>query len=181
MPPLPSFTHRLVRTPWFLVRRVGLRERGAITHARHPRTARFSSLDPSFGRYFQSEYFKRDRGAKGPSIWKDVTTTRQGQPVQGLVQRIKLPSRCLRGELPKKALGNLTNLTVLDLRGNALKGELPKELPVSLKKLILGKRLGNNNNEFTGGIPSEWGALANLKQLEMDCCGLDGKLLGTPC
>jgi len=47
----------------FLVRRVGLRERGAITHARHPRTARFSSLDPSFGRYFQSEYFNRDRGA----------------------------------------------------------------------------------------------------------------------
>ena len=32
-------------------------------------------------------------------------------------------------------------------------------------------------HKFTGGIPSEWGALANLKELKMDFCGLDGKLL----
>ena len=35
---------------------------------------------------------------------------------------------------------------------------------------------GNNTNKFTGGIPSEWGALTNLKKLKMAYCGLDGKL-----
>ena len=46
-------------------------------------------------------------------------------------------------------------------------------LPSSLEVFNLGQ------NEFTGGIPSEWGALANLKELKMDFCGLDGKLLST--
>ena len=32
-------------------------------------------------------------------------------------------------------------------------------------------------HKFTGGIPSEWGALTNLKELKMTYCGLDGKLL----
>jgi len=36
-----------------------------------------------------------------------------------------------------------------------------------------------NTNKFAGGIPSEWGALANLKELKMVACGLDGKLLST--
>ena len=48
-------------------------------------------------------------------------------------------------------------------------GELPKLLPVSLEVLNLG-------DEFTGGIPSEWGALTNLKELRMVACGLDGEL-----
>ena len=30
-------------------------------------------------------------------------------------------------------------------------------------------------HKFTGGIPSEWGALTNLKELKMKNCGLDGK------
>ena len=33
-----------------------------------------------------------------------------------------------------------------------------------------------NTNKFTGGIPSEWGALTNLKELKMVACGLDGEL-----
>ena len=34
-----------------------------------------------------------------------------------------------------------------------------------------------NPHKFNGGIPSEWGALTNLKELKMFYCGLDGKLL----
>ena len=54
-------------------------------------------------------------------------------------------------------------------------GELPKQLPVSLKVLILGED-SSNTNYFTGGIPPEWGALTNLKQLKMVACGLGGEI-----
>ena len=54
-------------------------------------------------------------------------------------------------------------------------GELPKQLPVSLEVLNLGDA-GANTNKFTGGIPSEWGALTNLKELKMVACGLDGEI-----
>ena len=33
----------------------------------------------------------------------------------------------------------------------------------------------DNRHKFTGGIPSEWGALTNLKELKMPNSGLDGK------
>ena len=54
-------------------------------------------------------------------------------------------------------------------------GSLPKVLPVSLEVLNFG--VNGNTNKFTGGIPSEWGALTNLKELKMAACGLDGKPL----
>ena len=46
-------------------------------------------------------------------------------------------------------------------------------MPPSLETLILGKIIGNLNR-FTGGIPTEWGSLTNLKELKMDRCGLSG-------
>ena len=54
-------------------------------------------------------------------------------------------------------------------------GELPKQLPVSLKVLHLGRNAANGNT-FTGGIPSEWGLLTNLKELMMVACSLDGEI-----
>ena len=104
------------------------------------------------------------------------------------------------GELPK-GLGKLVNLTFFNAAGNKLQGrltsstraervwclltlffllsgELPKQLPVSLEVLIFGDNF-DNNNKFTGGIPSEWGALTNLKELKIALCGLDGKPLRT--
>ena len=57
-------------------------------------------------------------------------------------------------------------------------GPLPKVLPISLEVFNLGDSFGNTN-KFTGGIPSEWGALTNLKELKMVACGLDGKPLRT--
>ena len=63
-----------------------------------------------------------------------------------------------------------------------LPGPLPKQLPVSLEVLDLSggadeTRYGgqDNRHKFTGGIPSEWGALTNLKELKMPNSGLDGK------
>ena len=53
---------------------------------------------------------------------------------------------------------------------------MPKVLPISLEVLNLGDDFGNKN-QFTGGIPSEWGAVANLKELKMAYCGLDGEPL----
>ena len=57
-------------------------------------------------------------------------------------------------------------------------GPLPKVLPISLEVFNLGDGF-RNTNKFTGGIPSEWGALTNLKELKMAFCGLDGKPLRT--
>ena len=58
---------------------------------------------------------------------------------------------------------------------------MPKVLPASLEVLDLSGRDGNWSNyphhTFTGGIPSEWGALTNLKELKIAHCGLDGKPL----
>ena len=41
-------------------------------------------------------------------------------------------------------------------------------MPVSLESLDV------SFNEFTGGIPSEWDSLTNLKELKVVVCGLDG-------
>ena len=46
-------------------------------------------------------------------------------------------------------------------------------MPPSLEVLNLGDDIFNKN-KFTGGIPTEWGSLTNLKQLSMAYCGLDG-------
>ena len=47
-------------------------------------------------------------------------------------------------------------------------GPLPKLMPPSLETMDL------TSNKFTGGIPSEWGSLTNLKELKLAACGLDG-------
>ena len=53
---------------------------------------------------------------------------------------------------------------------------MPKVLPTSLEVLDLsgGKY---NPHKFTGGIPPDWGALTNLKELKIAFCRLDGKPL----
>ena len=46
-------------------------------------------------------------------------------------------------------------------------------MPPSLEELILDG-FYDTPHKFTGGIPSEWGSLTNLKKLSMRCCSLDG-------
>ena len=50
-------------------------------------------------------------------------------------------------------------------------GTLPM-MPPSLEVLNM-----YDAGKFTGGIPSEWGSLTNLKSLDMRDCGLDGASL----
>ena len=66
----------------------------------------------------------------------------------------------LRGEIPPE-LGNLANLSRLDLVYNELRGEIPPELGNlgNLEFLDLG------SNELRGEIPPELGNLANLSRL----------------
>ena len=48
-------------------------------------------------------------------------------------------------------------------------------MPPSLEVLNLGNDpYASNTNKFTGGIPTEWGSLTNLKELKMANCGLSG-------
>ena len=62
-------------------------------------------------------------------------------------------------------------------------GPLPEALPISLEVLNLAggdpDQGETTPHKFTGGIPPKWCTLANLKELEMSNCGLDGKLLST--
>ena len=61
-------------------------------------------------------------------------------------------------------------------------GPLPNVLPTSLEILKLAGGASwdeGTSHRFTGGLPSEWGALTNLKELTMANCSLDGKLLST--
>ena len=46
-------------------------------------------------------------------------------------------------------------------------------MPPSLEKLILSHGYGELN-KFSGGIPTEWSSLTNLKELNMAQCGLSG-------
>ena len=46
-------------------------------------------------------------------------------------------------------------------------------MPPSLEMLDLGENW-SNTNKFTGGIPTEWGSLTNLKELNLAYCGLSG-------
>ena len=46
-------------------------------------------------------------------------------------------------------------------------------MPQSLEILNLTGRY-SEPHKFTGGIPSEWSSLTNLKELNMAYCGLSG-------
>ena len=46
-------------------------------------------------------------------------------------------------------------------------------MPPSLERLDLSGDF-DNPHKFTGGIPTEWGSLTNLKVLDMAHCGLSG-------
>ena len=68
-----------------------------------------------------------------------------------------LPYSGLTGSIPSE-IGNLTNLTELNLYGNQLTGSIPPEIGnlTNLTYMNLG------SNQLTGSIPSEIGSLTNL-------------------
>ena len=102
--------------------------------------------------------------------WQGITIEGDPARVTKLIIRWEWPTT-LRGTIPQ-ALGNLTGLTVLDLRGNYLTGTIPSQLG-SLTKLT-GLYLGENR--LTGSIPTQLGNLTELTQLHLNDLRIGGTI-----
>ena len=109
--------------------------------------------------------------------WYGVGTDRLGRVVRINLggrwdgeARVHIPHG-LKGPLPPE-LGNLANLTHLNLRSNELTGPIPAELGnlTNLRQLWLWA------NELSGPIPAELGNLANLRQLDLGANELTGPI-----
>ena len=98
--------------------------------------------------------------------WHGVTTNSDGR-----VAELWLLSNELTGPIPA-ALGDLTNLELLDLWGNELTGPIPAELG-DLSNL---HTLSLAFNELTGPIPAELGDLSNLERLDLRFNELTGPI-----
>ena len=98
--------------------------------------------------------------------WFGVTTDENGRVI-----RLQLVANRLSGSLPS-SLGNLTNLTWLDLNGNDLSGELPS----SLGNLTNLEVLWLERNRFSGVLPAELGNLTHLVGLDLSSNDFSGEL-----
>ena len=87
------------------------------------------------------------------------------------LSRLNLGDNALTGPIPPE-LGNLANLSHLSLGSNELTGPIPPELGnlANLSHLSLG------SNELTGPIPPELGNLANLSHLSLGSNELTGPI-----
>ena len=98
--------------------------------------------------------------------WYGVETDRSGRVVH-----LRMAENALSGPIPPE-LGDLYNLTRLDLWVNRLTGSIPPELGrlAHLSFLDLGA------NRLTGSIPPELGNLANLDWLQLALNALTGPI-----
>ncbi|MEE8586843.1 MAG: leucine-rich repeat domain-containing protein [Acidobacteriota bacterium] len=78
--------------------------------------------------------------------------------------KLELEDNGLLGEQLPAEIGQLTNLTVLNLRRNRIAGPIPPQL-AQLENLTI---LDLGRNRFGGPIPAELAQLANLKELHLD-------------
>ena len=91
-------------------------------------------------------------------------------PIESTTE-IKLYNRGLSGYIPPE-IGNLINLTSLDLSENQLTGSIPPEIGnlINLTELDLG------SNQLTDSIPPEIGNLINLTELALGSNQLTGSI-----
>jgi len=82
-----------------------------------------------------------------------------------------LPYSGLTGSIPSE-IGNLTNLTELNLYGNQLTGSIPSEIG-NLTNLT---ELNLYGNQLTGSIPPEIGNLTNLTYMNLGSNQLTGSI-----
>ncbi|KAK1439318.1 hypothetical protein QVD17_05134 [Tagetes erecta] len=88
------------------------------------------------------------------------------------VVELHFPGMGLSGQLPENTLGNLTQLTTLSLRYNALSGQLPTDIftLVNLRNLYL------QNNLFSGQIPDKFSSLVNLVRVSFASNNFSGNI-----
>ncbi|MEN6560320.1 MAG: fibronectin type III domain-containing protein [Acidobacteriota bacterium] len=92
------------------------------------------------------------------NTWYGVTVGASNTTVTG----ISLPTNNLIGSLPA-AIGDLTNLTVLNFRHNELSGSLPS----SVGNLVNLTTLQLSENQLSGSLPAELGNLTQLTTLNL--------------
>ncbi|XP_059627846.1 probable LRR receptor-like serine/threonine-protein kinase At3g47570 [Cornus florida] len=85
------------------------------------------------------------------------------------VAALNLSYMGLSGTIPPH-IGNLSFLTLLDIRNNSFHGAIPKEIG-HLRRL---KIIRFFSNDFTGNLPKEIGKLANLVSLDVQSNRLSG-------
>ena len=101
------------------------------------------------------------------STWEGVTVGR----TQKRIDKLSLQDKGLAGTVATQ-LGNLVNLTELNLSGNALTGEIPSEL-TRLTSLTL---LSLDDNDLVGQIPESLGNLVDLTKLDLSQNRLSGEI-----
>ena len=101
------------------------------------------------------------------NTWYGITCDNENTTVI----EIDLKLNNLTGEIPP-GLGNLLNLTYLNMWGNRLTGEIP----LGLGNLINLTYLDFLDNQLTGNIPSELGGLTNLQELFLSSNQLTGSI-----
>ncbi|MEQ9305748.1 MAG: leucine-rich repeat domain-containing protein, partial [Marinoscillum sp.] len=113
------------------------------------------------------QWHNSDNWLEGPvAHWNGVTVTREGK-----IDRVSLIQNNLVGTLPA-SIGDLTDLTYLDLVGNELTGTIPEEVYhlSNLAELWLG------DNQLTGVISTSIGGLTNLTKLYLYLNELTGDI-----
>ena len=114
----------------------------------------------------------------GTTEHQDITTWPGVTVSQGRVKYLllsasawALPNERLRGTVPA-ALGDLTALEVLNLKGHRLWGEIPEEL----NRLANLKKLNLSNNRLWGPVPASFSGLASLVTLNLSHNRLSGQI-----
>uniref|UniRef100_A0A0E0KNA4 non-specific serine/threonine protein kinase n=1 Tax=Oryza punctata TaxID=4537 RepID=A0A0E0KNA4_ORYPU len=87
------------------------------------------------------------------------------------IEWFKFGGNQIFGRIPDE-LGNLVNLTLLDINSNMLSGEIPLTIG-NLRKLFI---LNLSMNKLSGQIPSTIGNLSQLGKLYLDNNNLSGKI-----
>jgi Leucine-rich repeat (LRR) protein len=100
-----------------------------------------------------------------PCSWTDVTC------IDGYVTKIEISQKNLVGTIPSE-LGNLSQLTSLNLYHNQLSGSIPSELG-NLSQMT---NLSLGSNQLSGSIPSELGNLSQLTSLSLGLNQLSGSI-----